>query len=96
MLHLEAAGIGGAEARPEEEMTGRPGNENLTEAVSNLPRRLQSRGPSAVATRPTCAGRVALHTDSSRSLRASIYTNTDSEGSGSALAVAVLQRECGR
>lgn len=52
-------------------------NENLTEMVSNLPRRLQSRIPSAIATRPTCVGRVALHTDSSHSLCASIYNNND-------------------
>lgn len=56
---------------------GALGNENLTEMVSNLPRRLQSRSPSAIATRPTCAGRVALHTDSSHLLRASIYNNND-------------------
>lgn len=46
---------------------GAPGDENLTEMVSNLPRRLQSRSPSASATRPTCVGRVLLHTDSNYS-----------------------------
>lgn len=37
-------------------------NESLTEIVSNLPTRLQSRSPSASATGPACVGRVVLHT----------------------------------
>lgn len=44
------------------------GNENLTEMLCNLPKRLQSRSPSAGATRPACLASVALLTQSSYSV----------------------------
>lgn len=43
------------------------GNETSSEIVSNLLRHLQSHSPSVVTARPTCAGGVALHTDSKQS-----------------------------
>lgn len=53
------------------------GNETSTVIVSNLHRHLQSHSPSVVTARPTCAGGVALHTDSRQSC-VSIYSDNGS------------------
>lgn len=53
-------------------------NETSTEIVSNLLRHLQSHSPSVVTEHPTCAGGVALHTDSRQPCAFSIYSDNGS------------------